>query len=429
MRVRLNIAKQYRNAALIERGEEIAGTVIAEAPLAELSPEARSVLAGLDHYRDEKPGDCHNMYYCAGNYYECALLPQIAAEWETILAEYAERERQHQAATEARAAQKALEDQARDQEHGGEAAALAARYLAGDEDVDLTDQDDAYLRAGGGRVYYLRYAEAIGLAIDRQALGAEHARRTEIARAARDQAEAQAATEKAAREQERADWIGLHGSERLRAAVGAGYNCQRLYITERAALEYPGYTVDFDDNAEWKPRSCPSTEALAEHLRVAPNLREDESVRVAWLTHGIEADDTEDYDREPYEEREAVVIEYWLRKYDLVRTEFTDPDDPSDYAELPGGYQRLGRTLRHADAVMLLDGHTDRHEIMAQHTLVGGLMPADCPESGPIPAEMQQTMYEGGVEGVWFARPFPSVTAAEEFAASRVARSSRRTRG
>ena len=128
--------------------------------------------------------------------------------------------------------------------------------------------------------------------------------------------------DKAARAQQRAEWITEHGSEHLRAAVNAGYNCQRLYTSERAALEYPGYEIDFDGNAAWKSRSCPSTGALAEELRVTPSLREGERIAVVWLTHGIGSDDRDEDDPEEYQEREAVAIDNWLGRYTLLRTDF-----------------------------------------------------------------------------------------------------------
>lgn len=70
--------------------------------------------------------------------------------------------------------------------------------------------------------------------------------------------------EREAFEAARAVWVAEHGSAHLRRAVEAGYDCTRLYLTERAALEYPDYTLDFDDHAKWESRCCPSEEALAE---------------------------------------------------------------------------------------------------------------------------------------------------------------------
>lgn len=121
---------------------------------------------------------------------------------------------------------------------------------------------------------------------------------------------ARAAAEKAAAEAEKQTWVEEHGSEHLRKALCAGYDCQRLYVTERAAKEFPGFTVDFGDDARWDNRSCPSEEALAISLGVPTS-------RVVWLTaparklRGMEAED--------WESREAVVVEDWLGKYDLVR--------------------------------------------------------------------------------------------------------------
>lgn len=250
---------------------------------------------------------------------------------------------------------------------------------------------------------------------------AEDVRRHENNKRSRQREEAA----KAQREQERADWIEAHGSDHLRAAVAAGYDCQRQYASERAALEHPGYEVDFNDQARWKSRSCPSEDALAEELRV--RAHEEATAEVVWLTRAPQSVPVDGWE-EDWQEREAVVISGWLGKYDLIRTEFAPADDPSDCAELPGGYQRLGRTLRHSDAVMLLEGHTDQRELVAQHTLMSGPLPEGCPETGPIPADMQQEMSETGTEGVWFSRTFPSVAAAEEFAAGRPALSARRSR-
>lgn len=136
-----------------------------------------------------------------------------------------------------------------------------------------------------------RYAEA-----ERQA--AEH-------REAQRQA---AEAEKARRLAERAAWAQAHGSPRLRKCVEAGYDCQRLYVLERAAAEHPGYVVDFDDSASWKDRAGPSEAALDEAARVGG--------QVVWLT-GLPLDDgaPDDYQ----DEREAVVIRAYLGKYDLIK--------------------------------------------------------------------------------------------------------------
>jgi len=76
---------------------------------------------------------------------------------------------------------------------------------------------------------------------------------------------------KQAEEREKAEWIQAHGSEHLKEAFARGYDCQRMYITERVAKELPGYIVyKYDGRDEWElyNRSCPSQEALEEVKRM-----------------------------------------------------------------------------------------------------------------------------------------------------------------
>lgn len=120
----------------------------------------------------------------------------------------------------------------------------------------------------------------------------------------RRQSEAHQEAEKERRIAERAAWTIEHGSPRLRKCVEGGYDCQRLYVFERAAIEHPGYVVDFDDKATWKDRSGPSEAALDESARVGGE--------VVWLTN-MPGDD--DY----FEPCEAVVIRTFLGKYDLIK--------------------------------------------------------------------------------------------------------------
>lgn len=114
--------------------------------------------------------------------------------------------------------------------------------------------------------------------------------------------------EREQREAERAAWIAEHGSPALRRRAAAGYDCQRRYVFERAALEYPGFLVDYADNAAWKSRSDPSDAALDEAERVGG--------RVVWLTRLPRVDEEED---EYFGETEAVVVEGFLGKYDLIK--------------------------------------------------------------------------------------------------------------
>lgn len=136
-------------------------------------------------------------------------------------------------------------------------------------------------------------------------------REFDLAATARDRAIAN--LEKARRAEEKAAWIADHGSDYLRRAHSAGYDCQRLYVTERAANDAPGFVVDFADQARWKSRACPSVAALDLLDRATGyNVGQCE---IVWLMAGP-ADATDTWD-EP-QEREAVVIRGYLGKYDLV---------------------------------------------------------------------------------------------------------------
>ena len=404
MRLRLHVSEEYRRTALLERGEELAPEVELDVPLSELSRQARQVLVAAP---DSGPYRYLRIEGHTQENYYASTVPASPAEWEQLIADY-------------RQAENAAEEDWR-----AEVIAAARAHIAGEthrwpryartDYGGLTEDGEAALPpdlAEAVRAYDEQEAEAKRLQRE-----AEDRRSTE-----REQREA---AENAAAEKERTDWIAAHGSDHLRAASDAGYDCKRLYVIERAALEHPGYILDFDDNAQWRDRSCPSEDALAEELRVTPALTEGESVLVVWLTDPPR--DRREEDDEDWESCEAVVIRGFLGDYDLVRTELPALDE-GRYAELPGGYALLGRTLRHADAAMLCDGHTDARQLTALHTLVSGPLPEGCPAEGPIPVEMQREMSETGTEGVWFARAFPSAQHAKDFAERRRALSARRTR-
>jgi len=120
------------------------------------------------------------------------------------------------------------------------------------------------------------------------------------------------------REAEKRAWIEAHGSEYLRrACLKGGYDCQRRYIIERAAMEAPGYTVDFDDAAAWRSRSCPSAAALDEEDAArALGLGEPE---IVWLTNPPKDSHDDDDDYFEFSPCEAVAIRGYLGKYDLVK--------------------------------------------------------------------------------------------------------------
>lgn len=137
------------------------------------------------------------------------------------------------------------------------------------------------------------------------------------------------AIRKIAKEMQEADkeyWIGEHGSAHLKRAFSAGYDCQREYVLQRAAKEAPdactNLEVDFNDTADWKTRSCPTTEALdiADAMRKILG-----NATVVWLTEPASSDipdpDREYYEDycEPFEACEAVISRNYLDKYDLVQ--------------------------------------------------------------------------------------------------------------
>jgi hypothetical protein len=117
--------------------------------------------------------------------------------------------------------------------------------------------------------------------------------------------------EKEAREKEKLDWINAHGSDYLKNAIALGYNCQRQYVTERAAMEFPDFKVDFDDRSSWNSRACPNPEALDE---VKDLVEAGRKAEIVWLTD----DGAEREEWEEFEPCEAIVIHDYLGRYDLI---------------------------------------------------------------------------------------------------------------
>lgn len=129
----------------------------------------------------------------------------------------------------------------------------------------------------------------------------------------REQREADA---KKQRDAERDAWIDQHGSPRLRKCIAEGYNCQRLYVIERASIEAVGYTVDYFDHADWERRSGPSETALDELIAVREHGIGEP--KIVWLTSDARDTKSTDEDDE-FESCEAVIIRGYLGKYDLVK--------------------------------------------------------------------------------------------------------------
>lgn len=132
------------------------------------------------------------------------------------------------------------------------------------------------------------------------------------------QSDACAVLRRARIEAEKSRWIEAHGSEYLRrACIEHGYDCQKRYVIERAAIEAATYIVDWHDGAEWKSRSCPSETALDE-LEIAASLYLGVA-EIVWLTAPAQPERSTDDEYEPFDPCEAVVIRGYLGKYDLVK--------------------------------------------------------------------------------------------------------------
>lgn len=108
---------------------------------------------------------------------------------------------------------------------------------------------------------------------------------------------------------EKVAWIEERGSPHLRRATATGADCQRLYATERVCREAPGWTLDFDDEAVWRSRSCPSVAAL--DALDAANALGLGKAQVVWLVLDVDG-------CQPAS-NEAVVLPFYLGKYALVR--------------------------------------------------------------------------------------------------------------
>ena len=114
--------------------------------------------------------------------------------------------------------------------------------------------------------------------------------------------------------------IEAHGSDHLKRACAAGHDCNRLYWIERAALEYPGYVVDIEDEGGWKSRACPSVEALDERDAALAAHAADITAEIVWLTDAPRNRklDEDEYPDE-FEACEALAVHDPDYPYDLIK--------------------------------------------------------------------------------------------------------------
>ncbi len=116
-------------------------------------------------------------------------------------------------------------------------------------------------------------------------------------------------------QEEKEAWIKENGSDYLKDCLSLGYRCNKEYVTERAQAEFPGFTCDYSDSAEWEAIVSPSREAIDEVKTLKASGADAD---IVWLGRPPVIDDEDPYWKDNYP-REAVVIYNFLGKYDLVK--------------------------------------------------------------------------------------------------------------
>jgi hypothetical protein len=128
-----------------------------------------------------------------------------------------------------------------------------------------------------------------------------------------DEREEQEKIEKGKRLDEMRAWIEKHGSTRLQKCFEQGYPCQKLYVQERAVIEFPEFSLDHNNKAEYKTKVSPSETALDLEITLK---KQGIDTEIIWLTDdGIERD----YDDDLFEPCEAVIINNYLGKHTLIK--------------------------------------------------------------------------------------------------------------
>jgi hypothetical protein len=116
--------------------------------------------------------------------------------------------------------------------------------------------------------------------------------------------------------EEQKPWVEEYGSERLRLAYSRGYDCDQIYVEERAAIEFPGFSIGMEENTGWYKAENPSLDALILERALRNQGREAEVTTVIYFP--AEGYDDE-ADEENFERREAMVIKNYLGEYDLIK--------------------------------------------------------------------------------------------------------------
>lgn len=296
MKIRISVDR----VSALKAGKDRHGLMVVEVPASEFTKEEVEILGSYTLPPAQNRTPEADFYLDAAGYYSgdpARRAPKVATEptpeaVHLVLKTIAE---------DIERAEKEKEDREREKKENDRQAIL--KFMEGLR--ELAKMDDTTLAQRG--LPYFPYVNSQNIPEYEEASRLNKSLKDRIdAEGRRVKAEKEAIRELADRD--KLDWIKAHGSDFLRKASDAGYDCQRRYVTERAVLEYPGFAVDFDDLAGWKERACPSEAALDAALGFG------DTCRVVWLTQPVEREGEEDW-----EAREALVVEDFLGKYDLVR--------------------------------------------------------------------------------------------------------------
>lgn len=274
MKAELSVSSAYRQNHFIETGQEYPAKVVVEIPFQELSPESRRIIVSVNPLLEAQltlPSPIQKGYWLET--WPVPFVPSSPSEWEELLKLYQTAKENFLKATRESQKKKVNE----------KIAQLKQLLNDGPNSQSKTISIPNELEGIEG------YEEAIAL---QQAIASQIEQNI------------------AERDREKAQWIQQHGSSYLKNCAKYGYDCQRRYVYERAALEYPDYFIDFDDTAAFAQRTQPSAEALEEAIRVGG--------LVCWLTKVPKLKDA----FKVFEGKapcEAVVIRGYLDKYDLIR--------------------------------------------------------------------------------------------------------------
>lgn len=298
MKVSFRLTGEYREQYFVEHGEVLPCEQELTVNAAELSEKARRAIA-LDHGTTQK--------FSVGSYEQPLTKERLNADleerWDLYEAAVSELQR---AADEQLAELEGIENLADKFCHwklpGVRVDNSVERHLPGgmwkDIHSHLTPEQKDRRKA-----LEKRFAE------EEKIKKADLARRNE-------EAEAKKEALKEQYEAEKLQWIEEHGSDYLKKAVSNGFDSQRKYVEERAAIEFAGFLVDFDGSAEWNDRSFPSEEALDILEQVKPMSKR---ATIVWIISRHDADPEWSDEQE-----EAVVIRGFLggelrSGYDLIK--------------------------------------------------------------------------------------------------------------